>query len=133
MVTTGFSQDTTAVDSSRQKNPGRALLYSVIPGGGQLYNQHPLKALLFSGVFAYFTYEYLNAQEDYQVDPTSKTLHRIRNDKIWLMSLTWTLNILDAYVDAQLWDFEKYEINIDALPETDIIKPKETDVIDDTE
>ncbi|MEA3286679.1 MAG: DUF5683 domain-containing protein [Candidatus Marinimicrobia bacterium] len=121
------------VDSSRQKSPSKALWYSIIPGAGQLYNQHPLKAILFSGVFAYFTYEYLNAQEAYQVDPADKSLHRIRNDKIWLMSLTWTMNILDAYVDAQLWDFEKYRISTEALPETELIKPKETDSIDDTE
>jgi len=98
------------VDSSNVKSPGKALLFSVIPGGGQLYNRHPLKAALFAGVFAYYAYGYTVAQEDYQADISSESLHRSRNDKVWMMSLVWTLNILDAYVDAQLWDFNQYEI-----------------------
>ncbi len=121
------------VDSASVKNPGKALLYSIIPGGGQVYNNRPLKALLFAGVFAYYGYEYYGAEQNYQDYPLDQTLHRARNDKIWLLALTWTLNIIDAYVDAQLWDFEKYEIKADTLPETEIIKPKEAGKIDDTE
>lgn len=132
-VVNGQVAETTAVDSSAIKTSGKALLFSIIPGGGQIYNGRPLKALLFAGVFAYFSYEYMNAEESYQADPTDQTLHRIRNDKIWLMGLTWTLNILDAYVDAQLWDFEKYELDEGVLSETDIAKPKETEKVDDTE
>ncbi|MCF6238510.1 MAG: hypothetical protein L3J79_06825 [Candidatus Marinimicrobia bacterium] len=133
LVSTGLAQDSTAVDSSAAKSAGQALLYSIVPGGGQLYNQRPLKALLFSGVFAYYAYEYSRAQQDFQVNPADQTLHRMRNDKVWLMALTWTLNILDAYVDSQLWDFDKYELNVDELPETDLIKPKETEKPNDTE
>ena len=132
-ITSGISQDVSPVDSSAIKTPGKALLFSIIPGGGQIYNQKPLKALLFAGVFAYFSLEYLNAEEIYQDDPTDHTLHRIRNDKIWLMGLTWTLNILDAYVDAQLWDFEQYEIDEGDLPETEIVKPKKTEQTHDSE
>ncbi|MBT3229378.1 MAG: hypothetical protein HOD43_02490 [Candidatus Marinimicrobia bacterium] len=121
------------VDSSSVKNPGKALLFSVVPGGGQLYNKHPLKAILFAGAFAYYGYGYTVAQQDYQADVSSASLHRVRNDKVWMMALVWTLNILDAYVDAQLWDFEKYEIEtVQDTTEDDMIKPKETGPIDDT-
>lgn len=92
------------------KNPGKALFLSVIPGGGQLYNRHPIKALIFAGAFTYYGYGYSVAQKNYQADLASEALHRTRNDKVWMMSLIWTLNLIDAYVDAQLWDFEKYEI-----------------------
>ena len=122
------------VDSSSAKSPGKALLFSVIPGGGQLYNRHPLKALLFAGVFAYYGYGYTVAQNDYQTDLSSESLHRKRNDKVWMMSLIWTLNVLDAYVDAQLWDFEKYEIEQGQIkPEEVINKPKKVGPIDDAE
>jgi len=122
------------VDSSKVKNPGKALLFSVIPGGGQLYNRHPLKAILFAGAFAYYGYGYTVAQQDYQADISSQTLHRTRNDKVWMMSLVWTLNILDAYVDAQLWDFEKYEIEAEQeITDENMTKPKEAGPIDDTE
>jgi len=121
------------VDSSNVKSPGKALLFSVIPGGGQLYNRHPLKAIFFAGVFAYYGYGYTMAQNDYQADIGSESLHRKRNDKIWMMSLVWTLNIIDAYVDAQLWDFEKYDIEENLQPEEEMIEPKETGIVDDTE
>jgi hypothetical protein len=129
----GQTADGEAVDSSSVKSPGKALLFSFVPGGGQLYNQSPWKALLFAGVFSYFSYEYLNAENDYKADPLNGTLHRVRNDKIWLMGLTWTLNIIDAYVEAQLWDFDQYEIDAESLPDTEIIKPKETEETNDTE
>ncbi|NQV13881.1 hypothetical protein HQ531_00380, partial [bacterium] len=77
--------------------------------------------------------EYVKAEDNYQTNLSDQNLHRERNDKIWLMSLIWTLNILDAYVDAQLWDFQNYAIDEGELPETDIIKPKETEETDDTE
>ena len=106
----GQSQYESQVDSSSMKSPGKAIFLSVIPGGGQLYNRHPVKALVFAGVFAYYGYGYSIAQQNYQADLSSESLHRTRNDKVWMLSLIWTLNIIDAYVDAQLWDFEKYEI-----------------------
>ena len=99
------------VDSSNVKNPSTALLLSLVPGGGQLYTRHSLKALLFAGIFVYYGYEYGNAQQAYENDLASQSLHRSRNDKIWMMGLIWSLNLLDAYVDSQLWDFEKYEID----------------------
>jgi len=131
-MASGQTQPSASIDSTQVKSPGMALLYSIIPGGGQLYNENPLKAAIFASAFAYYGYGYSLAQDEYQSQPTSESLHRSRNDKVWMMSLVWTLNILDAYVDAQLWDFEKYEIE-DAQPDENSIKPKETGIIDDTE
>ena len=108
-------------------------MYSFVPGGGQLYNKRPIKAILFSGACVYYYIEYLSAQKDYDVDPTDDGLHRTRNDKVWLMGLIWTLNLIDAYVDAQLWDFDKYDIEMQDLPEQEIIKPKETEQSHDDE
>jgi hypothetical protein len=115
-------------DSSAAPVPLRALTWSLIPGGGQLYNRRPLKALLYGGAFAFFAYRYAGAERDYQANPGSQSLHRTRNDQIWLMSLTWTLNLLDAYIDAQLWDFNAYPVNETDIPDPEIVKPKETDL-----
>lgn len=121
----GQTQVDGRVDSSSVKSPGKAMFLSVIPGGGQLYNRHPLKALVFAGAFAYYGYGYSVAQSDYRSDLSSESLHRKRNDKVWMMSLIWTLNIIDAYVDAQLWDFEKYEIDEgNESPPQNMTKPK---------
>ncbi|NQV51202.1 MAG: hypothetical protein HQ507_11930 [Candidatus Marinimicrobia bacterium] len=131
----GQSQiDKSQVDSSSIKYPGKALFFSIIPGGGQIYNRNPLKALLFAGAFAYYGFEYGQAQQDYDQDLTNQDLHRIRNDKIWMMGLIWTLNILDAYVDSQLWDFDNYDID-DGSPssETEPLQSKKTGKTNDTE
>jgi len=129
----GAEVDSSAADSSIARNPSKALSYSFFPGGGQLYNKRPMKALLFSGVFIYFGIEYIAAQDDFSNDPNNADLHRTRNDKVWLMALTWTLNLIDAYVDAQLWDFESYPIEEQDIPVQKIIKPKEMELIDEDE
>ena len=122
------ARDQETMDSTAAPVPLRALAWSILPGGGQIYNGKPLKALLYGGTFVYFAYRYTVAEEDYQENPGSQRLHRIRNDQIWLMSLTWTLNLLDVYIDAQLWDFDKYPVKETDIPDPEIIKPKETDL-----
>lgn len=100
----------TLPDSTEVRSPGKALTLSLVPGGGQLYNQRPVKALLFGGTFIYFAVQYAGAQSNYLDNPDDQTLHRTRNDQVWLMTLTWALNLIDAYVDAQLWDFNNYSL-----------------------
>ena len=117
-LTLGQSEAQGQVDSSSVKSPGKAMLFSTIPGGGQLYNQRMVKAAIFATAFGYYAYEYSKANQEYQDNKNDLTLHRSRNDKIWMMSLIWTLNLIDAYVDAQLWDFGKYEIDEDPPPES---------------
>ncbi|MCF7808517.1 MAG: hypothetical protein K9M49_10420 [Candidatus Marinimicrobia bacterium] len=125
-----FGQET---DSVETKSPGKALLFSIIPGGGQVYNESPIKAVLFAGAFTYFAYEYLRIDGIYQDDPTDQELHRSRNDQVWLMALTWVLNVGDAYVEAQLWDFESYEVDDAVLQDTELKQTEETDIKDGTE
>ena len=103
------------------------MLYSSVPGGGQLYNGHPVKALLFAGTFSYFSVALIQAQQNFNASPDDQDLHRKRNDQVWLMALTWTLNLIDAYVDAQFWDFDAYDIRDSDQTNvaTESIKPTE--------
>ena len=41
------------------------------------------------------------------------------------MAVTWVLNIADAYVEAQLWDFDEYDINDQSLSEEEMVEPPE--------
>lgn len=125
----GIAQDETevALDSLETKSPGRALLFSIIPGGGQLYNESPIKAVLFAGAFSYFALEYVRINNSYQDDNTNSDLHRSRNDQVWLMALTWVLNMGDAFVEAHLWDFGEYEVKDDALPDDEEVNTEEID------
>jgi len=113
-----------AADSSRLPNPRIALLLSVLPGAGQVYNQRPLKAILFAGVFSYYTVRFVDASQAYDPDVGDPVLHRNRNDEAWMMGLTWTLNLLDAFIDAQLADFRNYDIDDSVLPDSIAIKTR---------
>lgn len=106
------------------RDPWRALAYSaVFPGGGQIYNQSYLKAGLVIGLQAfligsavyhddqraeyralsqavddpYLQQEYLERSKDYR--------DKLNND-VWWIGITAGLSMIDAYVDAHLYDFD---------------------------
>lgn len=103
------SVDTTATDSIPTRNPKTALFLSLIPGGGQVYNHQYLKALIFSGAFVYYTRRYQKAVKVFNQSGLASD-HRTRNDQAWMMGLTWALGLIDAYVDAQLYNFDRYTV-----------------------
>ncbi len=136
-VSSVLSAEPSQVDSTRSKNPRLALFLSVIPGMGQLYNQRYLKSILYLGTFSYFTYEYDQAVQAYNAAGEGSTnissLHRTRNDYAWLMGLTWTISLLDAFIDAHLWDFDSYEV-IDTVPDDTLtVEPQEIGIDNDRE
>jgi len=107
-----------------QKSPTRAVLYSaLVPGGGQIYNETYVKAGIVIGVQAYFVtnaiYHDAKAQ-DYKdkVNSTTDALllqeykdkrkeyQELRTSDFWWIGITAALSMLDAYVEAQLFDFE---------------------------
>lgn len=106
------------------KNPNKAALYSVIfPGGGQLYNHSWWKAGAVIGVQSYLISAAIynqDKQEDYKklaettTDPFQQQLYQSQsktyrdkfNNDLWWIGITAGLSILDAYVDAHLYNFE---------------------------
>lgn len=114
----GFSQ---VYGFEFQKKPMRSAFYSlIIPGGGQYYNENYWK---FGGVVAiegYFIartiYHQLEANTHY--DKYKKSLlqsdyqnylyyyYEVRNDYWWL-GATVVLSMIDAYVDAHLFNYDK--------------------------
>jgi len=127
--------DSTAVvvDSSRLRNPEKALMYSaLVPGGGQIYNRQYWKAPLFAGVFgtslAYaITYKrsYNRYNEAYLLrfaDPpdslftqyTTRDLNFLRfeekeryNVALALTLMSYGFNMLDAYAASLSMNSEK--------------------------
>jgi hypothetical protein len=104
-----------------------ALLSSmVIPGAGQIYNGSYWKTPVVWGLGYYFYSVYRNQDNNYnkfryQYDtsitvkqPNGDTQLRSlrdfhksqRNEFGWYIAMTYILNILDAYVDAALYNFE---------------------------
>ncbi len=102
-----------------KKNPTSAMLRSaILPGWGQYYNESYLKIPVIWGTSAIFISSWVlnntefNKYDDlYQTskdysDFQSREFYRDQRDMYALfMGLTYLLNIVDAYVDAHLFDF----------------------------
>jgi len=119
-----FSTDTV-------RRPGKsttvALLASlVVPGAGQIYNESYWKAPILWGVGYYFISVYNQQNKLYQQsrsaykasidsaqvdgDPNIMRLrdfyHNQRDTFAWYLAIEYIVNLLDAYVDASLYNFE---------------------------
>lgn len=102
-----------------QKSPWGAVLRSaILPGFGQYYNESYWKIPIVWGVLTWFTYNYTILNNDYKfyrdryistANPNDKTLRddfRDERDMFAIyLGLTYLANLLDAYVDAHMFDF----------------------------
>ncbi|NIV10415.1 MAG: hypothetical protein GWN62_03700 [Aliifodinibius sp.] len=94
------------------KSPYGALLRSaVLPGWGQLYNERPYKAafsLALNGVLAWRIIYYHNKWKDEK----DSAYRDKRIDFTWYLGVAYVFNLIDAYVDAYLFGFNKaFEIS----------------------
>ncbi|MEO8210324.1 MAG: DUF5683 domain-containing protein [bacterium] len=110
-----------------KKSPWRAVAYSaVLPGAGQFYNESYWKIPVIAGLGGYFVYEliknnnkYLDYKEQYSSSQTSQNpsgnlqlqslreFYRDQRDNFIIYSIIlYLVNLIDAYVDAQLYDFD---------------------------
>ena len=102
-----------------QKSPWGAVLRSaIVPGLGQIYNESYWKAPVIWGIMGWFVYNWVdnnNKYIDYKnqyIQTNSQLLIRYRDfyrdqrDEFAIyIVLTYFLNLVDAYVDAHLFDF----------------------------
>jgi hypothetical protein len=119
---TTANQDTTTIDSDvfvMQKSPWGAVGRSaILPGWGQIYNESYWKAPVIWGVMGWFAYAWIDNNNNYidYKDLYSQTgesiyldyrnFYRDQRDEFAIyMLLTYFLNLVDAYVDAHLFDF----------------------------
>jgi hypothetical protein len=114
------------------KSPSKAALYSfLIPGGGQYYNESTWKSILWGGSelgFIALTSYHHNKFLDYKDKRNNASnqeewakwnkeagdqLHK-RNNGFWWLGSTLILSMMDAYVDAALFDFaeEKQKLEL---------------------
>ena len=99
-----------AVSTVVPKSPRGAVLRSaLIPGWGQWYNGQKLKALLVLGVelglagnSVYFNQLAVQSTTDWE----REFYQNNRSQYLWWFLGVYLLNLLDAYVDAHLWDFD---------------------------
>jgi TM2 domain-containing membrane protein YozV len=127
-----IKRDSQFTEFRMKKNPLTAVLLSaVLPGAGQFYNRSFWKIPVISGLVGYFGYEYFrnnNIYKDYRdqynasITPENqfgdlnlKTLREFyrdqRNDFVWYFIIVYAANLIDAYVDAHLFDFDVSDNN----------------------
>ena len=94
------------------------LMSAVVPGAGQIYNESYWKAPVIWGLTGWLVYNWIDNNNNYKSnkdlyaqteDEDYRRLRTFYRDKRDLFSiylgLTYVLNLVDAYVDAQLFDF----------------------------
>lgn len=120
-------KDPTLKKFKMKKSPTKAVLFSaVLPGAGQFYNESYWKIPIIGGLVGYFGYEYFrnnNLYKDYrnsyavsqtEVNPNGdfslKTLREFYRDQrdnfVWYFLIVYVVNMVDAYIDAHLFDFD---------------------------
>jgi hypothetical protein len=109
------------------KKPWLAVsLSAALPGAGQFYNESYWKIPIVTGLGGYFIYEWIRNDrlaEDYRVlyeesktedNPTGNLQHLYvrdfykdqRDTFVWYFAILYVANLVDAYVDASLYDFD---------------------------
>ncbi|MGB3018683.1 MAG: DUF5683 domain-containing protein [Ignavibacteria bacterium] len=110
-----------------KKDPWKAVLFSaLLPGAGQYYNESYWKIPVVLGLGGYFGYVIINNNNKYtdykdryeqsqtinnpDGDPQLKTFRDFykdqRDDFAVYALILYVVNLIDAYVDAQLFDFD---------------------------
>ena len=130
------SEDTVQTDSTKAlrplgnvKSPTTAVLLSaILPGAGQVYTGRYWKVPIVLGFSSYFAYEVIRLNDSYKSAQGRYTesvnkgensgqgnaqlqyerdFYRDERDRFgFYFLLTYLLNIVDAYVDASLFDFD---------------------------
>jgi len=121
---------TTRVDSFPRAGPTKStstamLLSAILPGAGQFYNESYWKVPVIVGLGGYFIVEFLDNNRKYvdysdqyeeslETTPggdtqllTYREFYRDQRDTFgWYFLILYAINILDAYIDASLFDFD---------------------------
>jgi hypothetical protein len=89
------------------KSPWGAVARSaMLPGWGQLYNERYFKSVISFGICFDFARKVYVYNQRYQESGSPSDLER-RVVNSWYLGLCYMLNMVDAYVDAYLYNFDK--------------------------
>ncbi|MFO7447247.1 MAG: DUF5683 domain-containing protein [Ignavibacteriaceae bacterium] len=112
------SQTSDSVFLMRKSPWGAVLRSAVLPGWGQIYNESYWKAPIVWGIAAWLVYNWIDNNDLYQDyrerysstlssrDQEYRNFYRDQRDLFAIyMGLTYVLTLVDAYVDAHLFDF----------------------------
>ena len=112
LLSYNLSAQINKVDSTLIKNPRQAFLFSLVPGGGQFYNQKYIKGSLVMGLETLAFYSWLENSKiykNYDSDIYSLRQNRYlekRNKYAWWVIFLYFYSMIDAMVDAHLSPFD---------------------------
>lgn len=125
--------ESSVVKKEMTKSPWGALLRSaVLPGLGQIYNESYWKAPVIWGIFASQTYFYIKNNKTYHSEiekikngDTSRIRFRdsardVRDQILLWGVIVYFIQLVDAYVDAHLFDFDVSENPFTNEPEINL-------------
>ena len=104
------SEDSLQVVPVKTKSPNKALIRSaILPGLGQWYNEQKIEAVIVLGaelgLIASAIYQNQKVVQS-QTDWEREFYVNNRSLSLWWFVGIYFLNLLDAYVDAHLWEFD---------------------------
>ena len=100
------------VDSTLNKSPRQAFLFSLVPSGGQFYNQKYIKGSIIMGLETLAFYSWLENSKIYKnYDSEEYSLRQNRylekrNKYAWWVIFLYFYSMIDAMVDAHLSPFD---------------------------
>ena len=112
LLSYNLSAQINEVDSTLIKNPRQAFLFSLVPGGGQFYNQKYIKGSLVMGLETLALYSWLENSKIYKnYDSEEYSLRQNRylekrNKYAWWVIFLYFYSMIDAMVDAHLSPYD---------------------------
>ena len=112
LLSYNLSAQINEIDSTLIKNPRQAFLFSLVPGGGQFYNQKYVKGSLVMGLETLALYSWLENSKIYKnYDSEEYSLRQNRylekrNKYAWWVIFLYFYSMIDAMVDAHLSPFD---------------------------
>jgi hypothetical protein len=123
MATVGLNEVPGVEEWQREKSAKVAVLSSmVLPGLGQAYNGRKWKAAIFAGLFTFYagtawveykkSEDFLNLRDNFptgsnpwdKADQSYQFHKENAKDFMWWAGAVWFFGLLDAFVDAHLYD-----------------------------
>ncbi len=105
------------IDSTKIKTPKKAALWSILPGGGQIYNGKYLKAGIIITLESLAIWQSIENGKSYNIENSNDLYLTNRNKYAWWAFFVHVYGLLDAVVDSHLKPFQ-------AIMEDEILEEK---------
>ncbi|NHZ86648.1 MAG: hypothetical protein GWP19_12340 [Planctomycetia bacterium] len=95
------------IDSTKIKTPKNAALWSIFPGGGQIYNGKYLKAGILITLETLAVWQSIENGKKYKIENSNDIYITNRNKFAWWAFFVHIYGMLDAVVDSHLEPFNQ--------------------------